>query len=143
MKLFTAKAALAAIGASLVLAASASAQTSVMRVDIPFAFSAGDETFPAGVYSVRMDQPFNRAMLLSGTQTRTTMVRLRLAAADRSPLNAVDGKLLFNRYGERYVLAEVWAPGRVEGWRTNTSRLEKELARIHGPVQVATVGALR
>jgi hypothetical protein len=143
MKLFTGKAMLIAIGAALALAGSASAQTSLMRVDIPFAFAAGEETLPAGVYSVRLDQPFHRVLLLPANATGTTFVRLRMSTSDRNPSDLDNGKLEFRRYGGHYVLSGVWGTGRLEGWRVAPSRIEQELAKTYGPAETAAIRTLR
>ena len=54
------------IGAAVfALAASAGAQTSILRMEIPFQFIAGDQVMPAGQYVVRIDEGFRRVQFFS------------------------------------------------------------------------------
>ena len=98
---------LALVGLFTVLAAS-SAQGQVpakMIVSVPFDFTAGKATLKAGKYSIKHS---NGAALsirsLDGTSTVLVSAPLTLSS------QSVKGgeRLVFNRYGDRYFLSQVW-----------------------------------
>ena len=87
----------------LVMAAPAFAQSEIMHVNVPFSFSVGKKTMPAGEYVVSSDN------LIIYT------LRVRGKASSFVVTNSVDaGKpqhqpsLIFQRSGSQYTLAEIW-----------------------------------
>jgi hypothetical protein len=96
-----------------VLAVSAEAQTSsTQRViaNIPFAFSAGKTTLPAGRYTITVLNPSSDRKILQIRSVNGRSVAVVLTtgiirnASDKS-------KVIFERYGDRYVFAQAQLAG--------------------------------
>jgi len=144
MNLLSKKALLIAAGAAaFALVTSANAQTSLMRVDIPFSFVSGDETLPAGVYQIRVDDQTYRMVLIPAAETRIHAVRMALTSVKRSSSNSDFGTLQFQKYGDQYVLSAVWKPGQTEGHPFIESKAERDLAKQYSPAEVATINSSR
>jgi hypothetical protein len=94
------------------------------KADVSFDFAAGNQTLPAGEYTVD-HMIAGRVILKSVDQKRGILV---LGNAIRSVGSQKDSKLVFHRYGNRYFLAEVWASATDSGNQVPKSRLERELA---------------
>ena len=105
-----------ALGGILVLGAvGAQAQTRIhMRADVPFEFTAGRTTFPAGQYDVTFDEASPPGVLLvrSHDGRGSAFVLTDATIAKEAPR---DTKLVFERRGEGYVLHEVFAAGDRDG----------------------------
>jgi hypothetical protein len=79
--------------------------------NIPFEFSVGYKTMPAGEYQIRIVNSANDALLIQSADSKTSA--LRLSEATERQKNNKHAKLVFHRYGERYFLAERhrhWSP---------------------------------
>ena len=77
---------------------------SKVEVNIPFEFSAGTKTLPAGVYSIKR---------LSGNNLIMRRVDGKSSVILNAPLNltSLDDKgerLVFSKSGDDYYLAEIW-----------------------------------
>jgi hypothetical protein len=48
-------------------------------------------------------------------------------------------KLVFSRYGERYFLRQVWAPGMDRGRELSASKAEQEFARSFGKPEIVSL----
>ncbi|HYW42774.1 MAG TPA: hypothetical protein VE959_07955 [Bryobacteraceae bacterium] len=134
---------IAATAAAFALVTSASAQTTSMRMEIPFSFVAGDQTLPAGAYQVRVEESTCRVVILPAAETRILAFRLSLKSVSRKPANAELGTLQFQKYGDEYVLHAVWRPGQTEGHFFAQSKTERDLARLYSPAEVATIDSSR
>ncbi|HEV7745889.1 MAG TPA: hypothetical protein VGO56_12900 [Pyrinomonadaceae bacterium] len=110
---------------------SANAQTQPrvqLNVTIPFAFTIGDRVMPAGDYAVRCTNPSSDVKVLQLTSANgheSALLRTN-SVIGRSEDNA---KLVFNRYGEQYFLAQVWLASDADGMQAIRSRTEKRMAR--------------
>ena len=112
-------------------------------VNIPFSFSLGDKTFPAGRYRV---EPIS----FSGATLNSKLV-IRSTDGDNStivstlPIQASEmqdqSKLIFNRYGDQYFLSQVWTAGNGAGRKVRESRIEQRLAENSENSQVVSVVA--
>ena len=133
------------IAVSLVVlsATPANAQTSLMRVDIPFAFLAGNEVHPAGAYVFKVDSNF-RLVDFRALDGRATY-RIQLAGGLPSKAGqAVKGSLRFNCYGDTYALSGIWSYGAEQGYKVKPSKAESELARTWGgPVSETNIQTVR
>jgi hypothetical protein len=83
-----------------------SATASRVIANIPFEFNVGYKTMPAGEYSVQTVESAGDALLIKNANA--SMFALRLSQATIPSKNKTRAHLVFNRYGERYFLAEVW-----------------------------------
>ena len=120
---------------SVVTAGVCYAQQPVLAVNIPFAFQAGNQTLPAGEYRVET--------VLTGSGN---LQRLRQVNGDASMIvstmsvepkkGKVDPELVFNRYGQKYFLAQIWTGG-PQGHQLFKSNREKEIARGEESAEIA------
>jgi hypothetical protein len=87
------------------LAPASSAQnTTELRANVPFAFQYGSDHYAAGHYTIRLIS--DRFVALHGkSRSGFAMVQRNDGGA------AAKGKLVFTRYGDRYFLEQIWAPG--------------------------------
>jgi hypothetical protein len=114
---------------SLLLAAgSAIAQTVHVRANIPFNFAVGSKTLPAGTYDVgTIDGRDSKMLLLQGRDGNSSMIVGSNAAENLKPADKT--KLVFNHYGSRYFLSEIWVNGATRGRQLPKTSREKELAK--------------
>jgi len=126
-----------AIGA--IAAAAAVAQFSMLNAYVPFDFIVGNETFPAGRYTLDRGPAQGTVMIRSEDCAHTAIA---LAQTVSSVVPRQNGSLVFHRYGDRYFLSEVWNPGN-DGRRLVSPSWEKELAVTIEHPHNATVAALR
>ena len=111
-------------------------------VNIPFAFTAGQMTLPAGEYRVQDFRVGSSVLVIQRTDTRESMLVTSMAASANGPQDKT--KLIFHRYGSQYFLAQVWRAGESRGRELLESAREKEQAIAHneGPDQVTIVARL-
>jgi len=102
-------------------------KTLVREAKIPFDFSVGDKTFPAGVYNVtRVNQEKIMLRLSSEDGGEATHVITIPVQAKESPKS---GKLIFRRYGETYFLSQIWESDDIQGRQLLKSRTERSVER--------------
>lgn len=116
--------------------ASANAQSANKVVaDIPFEFSVGYKTMPAGEYLVRSIVSAGDALMIQSSDARISA--LRQSEATMQLKTRTHARLVFHRYGDRYFLAEVWNGADNTGRQLLTSQeeraIERELASISSP----------
>ena len=79
--------------------------SSKVEVNIPFEFSAGKTTLQPGVYSIkRMSGNYLTLRRVDGKSAVILNAPLNLTSSDP---NAVE-RLVFNKYGDQYALAQIW-----------------------------------
>jgi hypothetical protein len=112
----------------LLVAGSAIAQTVHVRAEIPFNFAVGSKTFPAGTYDVgTMGSGDSKTLLLQSRDANASiMVNINAAETLKS---ADKTKLVFNQYGNRYFLSQIWVAGETRGHQLPKTSREKEMAR--------------
>lgn len=138
-------------GLFAILAASTAQAQSAAReqtANIPFSFTVGDKTFAAGTYTIERVNPRVDASPLviksqDGSSTKMVLTTSVHAAKAQS-----SSRLVFNRYGDQYFLAQVWAQADTSGLEFPRSRSERTLlardSRERVPEQVAiTLNARR
>jgi len=94
-----------------------------LKVNIPFAFTAGNTTLPAGEYRVR-NLTSEALLIQSADHKQVESFQTNHMQAGLTPGRA---KLSFRRYGDRYFLAQVWTPW--EGYELTRSRAEREFTK--------------
>jgi hypothetical protein len=93
-------------------AASANAQSGFgVDVEIPFAFSVGDESYEAGNYIIKVDKLTTGTATLSIRDTKTDSVQTVLMNGNGDDA-AGDIKLVFDNVEGRRVLTKVHTPNR-------------------------------
>src|ERR1041385_2664659 len=92
---------------------SAHAQTLAyrVRVNIPFEFTVADETLPAGDYYIYRTQQYSsdNVLTISTVDGRVLAVQLTNGVQTLTPKK--QGVLVFNRYGNKHFLSQVWIAG--------------------------------
>lgn len=116
---------LAVVALTLVSAvATVNAQESRTQVaNIPFEFTVGSTTLPAGDYNVTHLNS-GETIALRGAES---VVRLTSLITRAEP--AKQSKLVFHRYGNQYFLSEVWTSGYTNGRKVVKSKAEEQLQR--------------
>jgi hypothetical protein len=105
----------------------ARAQESLV-VNIPFAFVAGNATLPAGEYRVQKWGLTSSVLLIQCSDPSESAMVITNAAQAKELQS--ESKLVFNRYGKRYFLSQVWTAGSVRGRQLLKSPGEKEMAQV-------------
>ena len=117
-----------------VLVLSSMAATQVARaqesmvVDIPFAFTAGNATLPAGEYRVQKLDRNSAVLFVHCWDARASALVITNAAQAKE--TQTESKLVFNRYGNRYFLSQVWNAGSIRGRQLPISPREKEMPQL-------------
>lgn len=113
-----------------------------VKAKIPFAFTAGDTSLPAGEYRVERVGAASQALVIRCTDGGPAIMVVTSPASVNAPQEK--SKLIFRRYGNRYFLAQVWSEGSSRGRQLRESAQEKEqlLARNEKPDQVTIAAQL-
>jgi hypothetical protein len=113
----------------------------IAKVNVPFAFeTASGHHFKPGVYSIRMDGPFN-ALIRGDSDSALTMSTIE----DRGE-PAKSGTATFQRYGDQYFLTEITVEGSSRRLHFAKSKAEKRAQIAAGgttpaSAEVALLGA--
>lgn len=115
----------------------------LLVVNVPFDFIAGNQVLPAGEYAVEDVGPQHNLVLVN----RSYSVVSPLLNSNATIANQVqtESKLVFNRYGDRYFLSQVWSAGDACGRQLLKSAREKEIAesaKMENQGQVTLVAEL-
>ena len=101
---------------------------SLAQANVPFAFQYGSHVFASGKYVIGMTSD-NVMSVRGGSHAALGLVRWN---EDRQPPSR--GKLVFHRYGDTYVLTEVWSAHHSAHIECAKPKVERrpELAQIEG-----------
>jgi len=108
-----------------------------LTVNIPFAFTVGETTLPAGEYRVQKMDTNNAVLMIRCDEPRKSI--MVVTNATRSNKQQEESKLVFNRYNDQYFLSQVWNAGFSSGRELLKTQREKEIAlsaKLHTPDQV-------
>jgi hypothetical protein len=110
-----------------------------LEADIPFQFHVGSTTLPAGKYMIHQLEGSDLTMMqISSVDGKVS------ALFDAEPTEAKSApeksELIFNKYGDRYFLSEMFDEGNADGNRLVPSRDEKTASKESG-ADVAHVAA--
>ena len=95
------------VGAAFAVNADAqSSAPQTMRADIPFAFTVGEKTLPAGVYTLSVINPSSdrRALQIRSRDGRFSAITQTSMSRGKY---ADEATLVFRRYGDRYFFAQI------------------------------------
>lgn len=113
------------------LAASVRAQSlsrGGLVASIPFEFSAGNRTLPAGEYVFAKFNPGAALVVLRiRSKDGRNSVLLQMTSTDGKASETA--KLVFRRYGDHYFFAQAWTSGERDGLEARQSRDERNVAR--------------
>jgi hypothetical protein len=101
--------------------ASAQSATALAEVNIPFAFQTTNQSLPAGKY--RIDLESNHLIRLQGPSQAGGFVMSHDAVKTHAPEHGI---VVFDRYGDKYYLRQIWTAGNTVGVECPKSRAEKE-----------------
>jgi hypothetical protein len=126
----------AILGILLTFAVAGYAQApSKVEVNIPFEFSAGKTTLPAGIYSIKR-MSGNNVTLRSEDRHSSVILNAPVTNSSSDP-NAVE-RIVFDRYGDQFALAQIWltADSGRQVWTNKkgmkSERIEIALTSNHG-----------
>ncbi len=105
--------------------------------NIPFQFSIGNKSLPAGEYTVRSisDDSSNVVLRMQSRDGKQSMMLQMSTVEGRAKESA---KLIFNRYGDHYFLAQAWVDGQKTGLEAPKSRAERAAEREFAEITMAT-----
>ena len=129
------------LGLSLLLIGTvAYAQNLNMKVNVPFDFVVNSATLPSGAYTVQGLAIGNAISIRKADHTAKALVLGTRCESRKTPEKS---KLVFNRYGNHYFLAQIWVAGDDRGQQLPKGRLETEIAQSRTAEEVVLVAALR
>jgi hypothetical protein len=110
-----------------------------LEADIPFQFHVGNTTLPAGRYTIHELEGSNLAVMQisSADGKQSALFDVESAQARTIPDKV---EMIFNKYGDRYFLSEMFDAGNADGSRLAPSRDEKRAIKESG-ADVARVEA--
>jgi hypothetical protein len=129
---------LMAVGITGTFATQLGAQQHRAVAEIPFAFEAGNRTFPAGTYGV------SQTLAIAGDSSVFTLIDGRLHSAfvqlNTNETGHPDNpSLTFACYGKECVLAKVTPPGSARAYGLSQSYIEKHLHHTLGMASLISV----
>ena len=126
------------------LAISAKAQTNGrigLIANIPFQFSIGNKSLPAGEYTVRSISDDSRNVVLR-IQSRDGKTSAMLQTSTVEGKAQERAKLVFHRYGNQYFFAQAWVDGDSRGLEAQKSRAERAAEREIAAIKMATASVV-
>ncbi len=98
-----------------------------IEANVPFAFVVGKATLPAGKYEIKGIDDNTPGVLELRSANGKTIVFETDAARTRDDEPATKTELVFDKIGDKYFLAQVWAEGNGAGSQLVKSKTEKRL----------------
>jgi hypothetical protein len=114
------------------------AQDSVLHANVPFAFTAGTKSLPAGQYKVSADT-VTGVVRVSSADYRENLLIIAIRSA--APNAAGVCKLVFHRYGDRYFLSQIWRPGDIVRELPKSKAEREQMATSTSPSRVTVVAS--
>ena len=124
----------------LLTAGSAFAQTTKIKVDVPFNFVVNRTLMPAGTYTIS-SVGMGGTLIFHGLDNKA--LKLVIASYDTASKPSENTRLVFRCYGERYFLSQIWTEGSDRGRRLPKAAAETEVAMDFTPHDVILVAHLR
>jgi len=123
-------------------AAIVNAQSNRSTINIPFSFSVGHKTLPAGEYTVEPNRRDSNSFWLIQSVKGSDSVLFTTNSVWTS-VNQENTRLVFNNYDGQYFLSQIWNAGDNTGRELHRPRLERQLAksRIQREKVIVTRGA--
>lgn len=124
-----------AIAALLGVASAYAQERATQTVNVPFSFRIGATLLPAGEYKV-IQNVATGYVALAGMDTKDRGAALTTLVG---PVKSDISKLIFHRYGDKYVLAQICSQADGYTRKFNTKKAEGELAKLAGTIEIALV----
>jgi len=97
-----------------------------LTVNLPFAFEVNNKQFPAGQYRIAAGAG-QAVVQLRGVDNKQAVFSLSLPIDSKKTREYP--ALIFNRYGNRYFLSQIWAAGSITGRGLPAGSAEREVAQ--------------
>jgi hypothetical protein len=107
----------------------------MVKVNIPFSFTANQVALPAGAYTVKNSLVDGVLLISSDDSSQRGFIKTISVESNRG---ADQTKLIFHRYGDQYFLSQVWVGGETSGRELPRTRAEKELM-ARGPFETVAI----
>jgi hypothetical protein len=117
---------------SLAAAGNLSAQDHQMKANIPFAFTMGSRTLPAGSYTI--SSPSRNVVVVRNDENRMAAASTVYVSDKQSP----NGVLVFERYGHQYFLEEILGPSSAMNVSVPRSKAERSAQREQAALREGT-----
>jgi hypothetical protein len=105
-----------------------------LEVSIPFQFHAGSTKLPPGKYVIHMLDNSNLTVMEISSVDGTTSALFDVESAEANSAPAKN-ELIFNKYGNRYFLAELFDQENPSGSKVVESRYEKRIGQATAETQ--------
>lgn len=102
-----------------------------LEADVPFQFHVGKTTLPAGRYTIHELEGSELTVMQISSADGKLSVLFDIESA-QAKIKPEKSELIFNKYGDRYFLSEMFDEGNVDGSRLFTSRDEKRASKENG-----------
>ena len=122
----------------LLLATAAQAQTTV-KASIPFDFVVGDHAYPAGEYTVKSLSQSGGALRIDNAEESEKGITISSACTSGQP--ATETKLVFHRFGNSYLLYQVWTTGYTLGREFPMSKAQVQMTKNNSKPELVIVAA--
>jgi hypothetical protein len=129
-----------AMSLALLMSAAAQAQTTHLKVTVPFEFTAGSVQLPAGEYEVTALGPWG-GPTLSVRNVHSNAESVVVSNSCRSQKSSTGAKLVFYRYGHQYFLAQVWNRDSFAGSQIQINPRQTELAKNKSKDEVVLIAS--
>jgi len=104
------------------------AQSKRSIINIPFSFTVGHKTLPAGEYAVEPNRKdSNSFWLIQSVKGNDSVLFTTNSIWTRETRN--DSRLVFNNYDGQYFLSQIWNAGDNSGRELHMPRAERQLAK--------------
>jgi hypothetical protein len=110
------------------MTAQGQSSSTLLTADVPFQFSLGKKTLPAGKYQIRkMSIGISKVLRLTNAQGK------HVALIAMREINSIykfqsESCWIFNRYGDQYSLSQVWMAGE-SGVEIDQTQVEQQVAK--------------
>jgi hypothetical protein len=118
------------LGTLFLAAVAANAQSPRSQVtSIPFDFVVGQKSLPAGEYVVKPNRRNSDSAWLVQSKDGhdTVLISTRSVQASKTQKKT---KLVFNKYGDKYFLSQIWTDGSDSGREVIRRKQERELEKV-------------
>ena len=105
------------------LAVSATGIAAKLTAEIPFDFIAGNQSMPAGKYTLTKSATPGVMEIRSDENNAHAFIVVRGEQANQAPAAS---RLEFRRYGDQYFLGGIWTEAMTAGYKVVPSRSERE-----------------
>jgi hypothetical protein len=109
-------------------AMSVNAQSTRVTMNIPFDFSVGQRTLPAGIYTIEPSRRDSRNIWLLQNKAGTDSV-LFATNSVWTNRNQEQNRLVFRKYSQRHVLSQIWSAGESSGRELSRPKWVYELTK--------------